>query len=156
MAGEIVVVLTDSRRERYAKVAVNVDFANCHLRSLAKFAFGDTDSVGHVTAELVYDSNFVLGNGRCTVQNDREAGQSVADFFQDIQTKLGILTGLKFVSAVGRTDCDCKGVDTRLANEFLYFVRGRELRVSRVYVYVVFSPCRIPVSSQASTAPAQP
>ena len=81
VARGFVEVLSNRRRERYAKVGVDIDFANCHLSSFSKFAFGDTDSVGHVSAELVNDSNLVLGNGRRAVKNDGEAGQSLADFF---------------------------------------------------------------------------
>ena len=138
VAGLLAEMLTDSRRERYAKVAVDIDFANRHLRSLSKLGFGNTDCVRHMAAELVDDSNLVLGNGRRAVQNDRETGKSIADFFQDIQTKLGVLTGLKLVSTVGSTDSDCKGVDTRFCNEFFYFVGGSELCVCSVDVYVVF------------------
>ena len=51
------------------------------------------------------------------------------------------MTGLELIRAVARTDCNCKRVDTRSLREFFYFVRGSELRVSRVNVYVVFDTC---------------
>ena len=124
MSREFAVMFTDSGRERYAEVAVDVDFANSHLSSFSQFGFGDTDCIGHVATELVNDGNLVLRNGGCTVKNDGEAGQSLADFFQDVQTEFRVLTGLEFVCAVRSTDCDCKRVDARSCREFFNFVGG--------------------------------
>ena len=53
------------------------------------------------------------------MKNDGEAGKSLADFFKNIETKLGLLTGLELISAVACADSDCKRVNACSLNEIL-------------------------------------
>lgn len=49
---------------------------------------------GHMSAEFVDDRHLVLRNAGRTVEDDGEAGKPPADFFENVEAKLGILTGL--------------------------------------------------------------
>ena len=69
-------VLSDCRRERYAKVGVDIDLADRKLRRFSKLRFGNADRVGHGAAELVDDRNLLLRNARRAVKNDGEAGKA--------------------------------------------------------------------------------
>ena len=56
-------------------VGVDVDFAYRALGSLAELLFGNTDSVGKFATEHIDGVNFVLRNGRRTVEHDGESGK---------------------------------------------------------------------------------
>lgn len=100
MVGMFRKMFADSRRKGNAEVGIDIDFADRHFRRLAQLGFGNTDGVGHMSAEFVDDRHLVLRNGRRAVEDDGEAGKPPADFFENVEAKLGILTGLEFISAV--------------------------------------------------------
>ena len=93
-------VLSESRSHCNSDIGINIDFANCKRRSLAKHILGNADCIGHLAAEFVDNLNVILVYGRSAVKNDREAGKLFAYFVKNIKAKLGILAGLKFVCAV--------------------------------------------------------
>ena len=57
------------------------------------------------------------------MQNDREARQTLGDFFQNVKAELRFLAGFEFVSAVAGADCNCERVNVRFLNEFLNLSR---------------------------------
>ena len=71
------------------------------------------------------------------MQNDGEAGQTLTDLLQNVETELGVLAGLEFICAVGSADGDCKGVDSRAGGKLLHFVGRGKQRVLRFHLYVV-------------------
>ena len=71
------------------------------------------------------------------MKDDGEAGQALAYFFENIETKLGVLAGLEFICAVRGTDRDREGIDSRSLRKLFHFVGRREQRVVRFYFYVV-------------------
>ena len=83
---------------------------------MAQLLFGDTHGVGHLAAVLVDHLHVVLRNGRGTVQNDGEAGQTAGDLFQNVEAQgrrnqnallvAGALCGGELVSAVAGADGD--------------------------------------------------
>ena len=83
------------------------------------------------------DRHLVLRNAGRAVEDDGEAGKPPADFFENVEAKLGILTGLEFISAVRSADSDGEGIDPRAGGEFLHFVGRSEQRVVRLYLDVV-------------------
>ena len=87
--GMLLEVLTDSAGHCQTQVGVDVDLADRQLSSLTQLGLGDTDSVGHLAAESVDHLDVVLRNGRGAVQNDGEAGQTLGDFFQNVETQCG-------------------------------------------------------------------
>ena len=141
MIGMLREVLADCRRERNAKIAINIDFANRHFRGFAKFRFGNTDGVGHAAAVLIYDCHFILRNAGRAVQHDGETGQTFAYFFENIKAKLGILSRFEFICAVRRADSDGKRIDAGAGSKFFHFVRRSEKRVVGGNVNVVFNAC---------------
>ena len=110
-------------------VGVDIDLANSHLRRFAELLLGNTDSIGKFAAESVDFGNALMSDAGSTVQNDGEAGKSLADFFEDIKTERrgneyamlvsrALLCG-ELVCAVGGTDRDGEGVNTGSGDEFL-------------------------------------
>ena len=53
------------------------------------------------------------------MKNDGEFGKNFADLLENVKAKLGLLTGLKFISAVACADCYCKRVNARSCNEIV-------------------------------------
>src|SRR5699024_9193240 len=88
----------------------------------------------HLAAELVDDGDAVLRNGRSAVQDDREAGQALADLFEDIEAQLRLLAGLELIGAVAGADGDGEGVAARLFGEFADLVGLGEAGVLRLDV----------------------
>ena len=88
--------------------------------------------IGHLAAVFVDDLNEFLRNGRGTVQNDGEAGQTLGDFFQNVEAQCGgnqdallvqsALLGSELVSAVGGADSDSQGVTTGTGHELFDFL----------------------------------
>ena len=98
---------------------------------MAELFFRNADSVGHSAAVVVDHLNVVLRNGRRTVENDREAGEAFAYFFQNVEAERrgnedtlfvsGALFGFEFIRAVGSADSDSEGVNAGFLNEFFHF-----------------------------------
>ena len=68
-------------------IGVDIDLANCHACSLAKLFFRNTNSIRQSAAEFVDFLNIFLGYGGSAVENDREAGESLFDLFENIEAK---------------------------------------------------------------------
>ena len=130
--GMLVEVLTNSAGQCQTQVGVNVDLADRQSCSLTQLLFGNTDGVGHLAAVGVDHGNIVLGNGGRTVQNDGEAGQTLGDFFQNVEAQSGgnqnallvdgALLGGELVSAVGGADGDSQGVTAGTGDELFDFL----------------------------------
>lgn len=131
-------MFTDGSGAGDAEIGVDVDLADSHGSCFAEHFFGNTDRVGHFTAELVDDRNAILRNGRCAVQDDRETGQAFADFFEDVEAQLRFLAGFEFISAVACPDCDRKGIAPGFFDKFANFVGLCEISVLSFDVDGVF------------------
>ena len=68
-------------------IGVDIDLADSHGSSLAELLLGDTYSVGKLAAESVDLSNVLLRNGRSAVENDGESGESLLDFFENVEAE---------------------------------------------------------------------
>ena len=129
LAGIVVEELTNSTGHSQTQVGVDVDLTYGQGSSLTQLLLGNADSVGHLAAVLVDHLHVLLGNGRRTVQNDGEAGQTLGDLFQNVETQSGgnqnailvqgALLGSELVSAVGGADGDSQGVTAGTGNELL-------------------------------------
>ena len=53
------------------------------------------------------------------MENYRESGKSSGNLFEDVKAELRLCAGLELVCAVAGADCDRKGVNAGLRNEFL-------------------------------------
>ena len=89
LAGLIVVELTDGASHSQTQVGVDVDLTYAQSGSLTQLFFGNTDRIGHLAAVGVDHCNILLRNGGRTVQNDGEAGQTLGDFFQNVEAQSG-------------------------------------------------------------------
>ena len=120
-------VLTDGSSHSQTDIGVDVDLAYSQLSSLTQLIFRNTDSIRHLTAVGVYDLYELLRNGGRTVQNDREARQTLDALFQYVETQrrrnqnavlvASALLRSELVCAVGSTDSDCQRVTTGAGNE---------------------------------------
>ena len=122
-------VLTDGGGHGQTQVAVDIDLADGHLGGVAQHLLGDADGIGHLAAEAVDGFNIGLNDRGRTVQNDGEAGQTLADLLQDIEAQLGLLAGLELVGAVAGADGDGQGVYAGAGHKFLYLGGVGELGV---------------------------
>ena len=135
-------VLTDRSSHSQTDVRVNVDLAYSQLSSLTQLIFRNADSIRHLAAVGVYDLYELLRNGGRTVQNDREARQTLDALFQYVETQrrrnqnavlvASALLRSELVCAMGSTDSDCQRVTTGAGNEFLYFFRMGVALVARL------------------------
>lgn len=132
-------VFSDGCRDCKTKVAVDVDFADCHACGFAEHFFGNTLCAGHISAVLVDDFHVFLRNAGRSVQNDGESGQAFADFFENVETEFGL--AFEFECAVRGADCDCEGINARLFDEFLNLVGVGVARVFGVDFDCVFNAC---------------
>ena len=80
-------VLTDRSSHSQTDVRVNVDLAYSQLSSLTQLIFRNTDSIRHVAAVGVDDLYEFLRNRGGTMQNDREARQTLDALFQNVETQ---------------------------------------------------------------------
>ena len=136
-------MLADTRSQRQTQVGVDVDLAHRHRSGFTQHILGDTDGIRHLTAELV-DLRNVLGHNRGrAVQNDGETGQAIHHFLQDVEAKLGLLTGLELECAVAGADGDGEGVDTRAGNEILHLIGIGVAGVLGRDVDLVFDTCEL-------------
>lgn len=132
-------VLADCGGACKTEVGVDVDLADCHRSCFTEHIFGNALCAGHTSAVLVDDLDEVLRNGRSTVQNDGESGQTLADFFENVKTKLRLT--FELVCAVRRADCDCKRIYAGFVDEFFNLVGIGELSVFCRNVDCVFDAC---------------
>ena len=143
--GIVVEEFSDRSGHCKTEVGVDVDLADGKLCGFTQLFFGNADSVGHLAAVVVDHLYVFLRNGRGSVENDGEAGQSLADFFENIESECGgnedtlfvsrALFGFEFICAVGSSDRDREGVDARLFDEFFDFF-GSGVRTDGVAYFV--------------------
>ena len=91
-------VFADCAGDGKTQVGVDVDLANCHGRCLAEHLFGDALCAWHAAAVFVDFGDELLRDGRCAVKDDRESGETSADFFENVEAELGLT--FEFVCAV--------------------------------------------------------
>ena len=140
-------MFADTGSHRKAKVGVDVDFADSGFRGFAELIFGNADSVFQVAAVVVDDFD-VFGNDRGrAVKDNREAGDFLFDFFENVKAQFGrfknagfgiarALFGREFECAVAGADSDCQRVATGLFDELEIWCsalcpRQRKLRLRR-------------------------
>lgn len=70
-------ILTDVSCHSKTDIGVDVDLTYCKLSCLTKLLFRNTHCIRHIAAILVNHLNELLRNGRRSVQNDRETGQTL-------------------------------------------------------------------------------
>ena len=127
-------VLTNARGECEAEVGVDVDLADGASGGLTELLLGNTDGIGHLSAVLVDHINKLLGNAGGAVKNYGEAGQTLSNLVENVETErrrhelagLGIAGALlcsELISAVARSDGDGKGVASGALNELLNVLR---------------------------------
>ena len=114
---------TDGSGHGKTAVGVDVDFADSRLGSFAELIFADTDSIFELSAVGVDDGNLILRNAGRTVQNDRESGDALFDFSEDIQTDTGVVARLEFVSTMTGSDSDSQRINTGTFDEVFNFFR---------------------------------
>ena len=91
---------TDSGGHGKTAIGVDVDLADSGLGSFTELIFTDTDGIFELSAMGIDDGNLILRNAGRTVQHDRETGDALFDFSENIQTDFRIIAGLEFVSTV--------------------------------------------------------
>ena len=114
----------------------------------AELLLGDADCVGHLAAVFVDHLYEILGYGRGSVQNDREAGEALGDFFEDVKAEgrgnedallvAGALSGGELVGAVAGADGDGEGVYAGLGNKLFNLIGTGVGSVFGAYVNRVF------------------
>ena len=87
--GMLCQILADSSSHGQTRIRVDVDLADCTLRSLAELLFGNTYCVGQVTTELVNGVHLVLRNRRRTVEYDGESRKLLLDLCQHVECEWG-------------------------------------------------------------------
>ena len=112
----IVEVLTDRTCHSQTQVRVDVDLADSHGSSLTELFFRNAYSIRHIAAVFIDHLDVFLRNAGGTVENDREARQTLGNFFQDIETERRryedaflitcALFRFELVSTVAGTDSD--------------------------------------------------
>ena len=135
-------MLTDTRGASHTQVAVDIDLADSHRSSLSEHIFGYADRVFERAAVLVDDLYEFLRNGRSAVQDYREVGQSLSNFFENVESELRLGARLELVSAVRSTDRDSKAVNAGLGNEFFYFFGSGVGAVLSGDLDLVFNACK--------------
>ncbi len=131
-------------------IGVDIDLANGELSGMTEFFFRNTYCVRELSAEGVDFLNIFLRNGGCAVKNDRESGESLAYFFENVETERRgnedtvsvscALSGCELVCAVGCADGNSEGVNAGSANE-VFNLFG--LCVGRMFcAYLVFNACK--------------
>ena len=91
--GLVVEDLTNGGGHGETAIAVDIDLADGALRGFAELVFADTDGVFQFAAVLVDDLHEILRDGAGAVEDDREAGDALFDFVEDVQADLRIVAG---------------------------------------------------------------
>ena len=81
-------MLADTSRHSEAEIRVDVDLADCGLRSAAELILRDTDSVIEFAAVRVDDLHVLRNDGGSTVEDDRELRNLLLDFREDVEAEL--------------------------------------------------------------------
>jgi hypothetical protein len=145
----LIEVLTDGTGHSQTQIGVDVDLAYSMSGSLTQLLLRDTNSIGHLAAVLVDHLYILLRNGRRTMEYDREAGQSLLNLFQNIETQrrrnqltLLIASALcsgELVCTVGGTDSDSQGIAACTGNELLYLLRTGVMGILSGYIYLILN-----------------
>ena len=144
MIGMLRKMLTNSRCHAQTQVRINVDFANCALRRFSELFFRNTDGILQLSAIGIDDLHIFLRYGGRSVQNNREAGQTFLDLFQNIQTKLRIGAGFEFISTMAGSDGNCQRIHSGLVNKFLYLIRIGKHCLFRIHTDRIFDSGKRP------------
>ena len=114
-------------------IGVDVDLADGQFSCVTKLALRDADCVGHVASVGIDHLDELLRDGRGAVQDDRETGQSLGDFLENVEAERRgnkdavsiacALLGFELVSAVRSTDRDREGIAACSGYKFLDFFR---------------------------------
>ena len=96
----LVKVLTDGSGHCEAKIGVDIDLADCHGGGLAELILGNAYRTGHLAAVFVYQLDKLLRNGRRAMKNNREAGQTLFNLFENIKSEVRICAGLELICAM--------------------------------------------------------
>ena len=146
-------VLADACRHRKTQIGIDVDLADSRLCSTAELILGNADRIRHVTAVLVDDLDVLRNNRGRTMEHDGESRDTLLDLLKNIKAERGryknavriarALLRRKLKCAVRRADRDSEGVNTRLLDKVLYFLR---LRVGSIFcrdIDIVFDTCQL-------------
>ena len=125
--------LTDGSGHGQTQIGVDVDLADGQAGGLTQLLLRHADGVGHLAAVVVDHLHIVLRDGGRTVQHDGEAGQTLADLLQHIETQgrrhqnallvAGALLRLELIGAVAGADGDGQRVAAGLGDELLHLLR---------------------------------
>ena len=147
----LIEVLTDRACHCQTEVRVDVDLADSESCSLSELFFRNTDSVRHISAVLVDDLYEFLRNGGSTMENDREARQSLGNFVKNVEAQRRryedtlfvscALFRLELVSTMGCSDSDCKGVAACSCYEFFNVFRSCVGRIFSRDLDIIFNAC---------------
>lgn len=76
------------------------------------------------------------------MENNRESGKSPGYFFKNVKTKLRLLAGFEFVSAVACSDSNCQGINACSVYEILNLVGLCIGLCAMLYLNVVLYACK--------------
>ena len=76
------------------------------------------------------------------MEDNREAGEAVHNFLENVKAEFGFLSGLEFECAVACADCNSQGINAGAGYKFLNLpgvgVRGL------FYIYFIFNAGKLP------------
>ena len=101
-------IFADRAGHGQTQVRINIDLAHGQTRRLTQLILRHADRTGHIAAEFVDHLNIFLRHGRRAMQHDREAGQALGNFLENVKPELRLCSGLELIGAVARADCDCE------------------------------------------------
>ena len=143
----LVEVLTDGAGHGQTQIGVDVDLADRSSGSLTQLLLRNTNGIGHLAAMLIDHLHILLRYGRRTVQNDGEAGQSLGDFLQNVETQgrrnqlallvAGALICSELVSAVGGADGNSQGIAAGTGHKFLNLFGTGIMRPLGGYIHII-------------------
>ena len=145
----LVEVLADRSGDSQTNIGVDIDLADGQLCSMTELFLRNADCIRHLAAVSVDLVNELARYGRGTVQNDREARQTLGNFLEYVETQrrrnedallvAGALLRGELVSAVGGADCDSQGVTAGAGYELLNLFRMGVGGILRGNLYVILN-----------------
>ena len=133
-------VFTNRSGHCQTQVSVDVDFANTEGASFQEHIFGNALCTINFAAVFVAFFNKRGDNGGSTMENQREVGEHVGDFFQTSEVQFRFT--FKFVCAVASADSDSQGVNASTFNKFYCLVRVSVGSVFSINFNSVFYACQ--------------
>ena len=135
--------LTNAGGHSQTQVGIDVDLADRGLSGAAQHILRNADGVCQISAVLLNNLYILLRYGGCSVKHDGESGQSLGNFVQNVEAKLGFLAGFELESAVAGSDGDCQGIHAGAGYKLLYLVRMGVGSVSVAYFYIILDTCQL-------------